>query len=462
MVDHQDYICRDQKDIDPNNEDTEKLIDFTIESPSTRIGVIYKIGSKMIMYPVVGHDPVIAAQNEIMNGTELQDDSLKEISNHETLDNGSVSMSSIFDESAFTDTTPVDKIDNVTLYLKHKFYSCELCNEVINTMDDLKLHIATHVQSVEDNRHRITADFLQQDLQNTENRYKCPTCGGTFYHKYRFALHRKFAHKHNKLHPCSTCGQVLKTASSLNTHKRTHTRNRCNICYVSFTTLLNLREHMKKHRNVKQYSCSVCGEKFQHSFRLKNHEKVHSKKRSYMCSVCNRSFFLISYLQSHACNLNCQNCGKNFHYSSRLKVHEKICMTKNLVCEICGESFLTEFKLREHLLSHPVDETHYCALCKKVFVNNFKLSVHMENHPTCEICGILVRNKIHLKSHMVTHTHERNFACEICDKQFAFKANLKRHQIIHTGEKPYICEICDKAFNDVSTRNSHRKKHDKK
>ncbi|KAJ9595700.1 hypothetical protein L9F63_013113 [Diploptera punctata] len=447
MVDHQDYTSGNTLLINGNLEIPPEVI---TDDTTTRIAVFYKFGSDVVLFPVIKFQTEEVLYNEEVKETALHD---KQNNGLSGTDNGAIPEVANYGDN-FSNTN-LNKGDQ-----RNEFYLCEICSEVIYTLENLKVHLSKHVIPVKLRKKssQNSVDIASVIINGNEC-YTCDKCHGTFYHKYKYKLHKKFAHKNNNLHPCNVCGQIFTSVSSVNNHRKLHLIKKCNICGLPFTTNTQLKEHMKKHANIKQYSCNICGEKFQYLFRLKNHEKIHNKDESYMCFLCKKTFLDAVQLQLHSCGLTCDYCSKVFTDALSFNSHQEMCEQKIFTCEKCNTTFENEGELKAHLLSHPVDEISFCTLCKKVFVDSYKLSVHLLNHQTCEICGKMVKSKVRLERHMVTHTNERPFKCDICEKRFSFKSNLKRHLIIHTGEKPYTCEICNKAFNDLSSRNSHRKTH---
>ena len=78
------------------------------------------------------------------------------------------------------------------------------------------------------------------------------------------------------------------------------------------------------------------------------------------------------------------------------------------MCNLCGEAFIKEYILNDHInRRHEVhDEKKYlCEKCNKGFAFEDKLKNHLKIHEDktpCPECGVTVR---HLKLHIVTaHT----------------------------------------------------------
>jgi KRAB domain-containing zinc finger protein len=76
--------------------------------------------------------------------------------------------------------------------------------------------------------------------------------------------------------------------------------------------------------------------------------------------------------------------------------------------------------------------------------------VHIgEKNVFCEICPKTFLTQEQLKQHIVIHTGEKNFHCDICPKSFAHSSTLDKHKHMHTGEKPWACDVCGLTFLSV-------------
>lgn len=79
---------------------------------------------------------------------------------------------------------------------------------------------------------------------------------------------------------CPKCGKMLKTKSGYRLHYK-----------------LN---HGEK---TKLPACEVCGKHFHCVSRLESHKRSHSKNRDFLCLKCGRSFKYKNNLKAHLCNL---------------------------------------------------------------------------------------------------------------------------------------------------------------
>ena len=105
--------------------------------------------------------------------------------------------------------------------------------------------------------------------------------------------------------------------------------------------------------------------------------------------------------------------------------------------------------------------------CSSIFKSKKKLLVHQRAHDTkkhfkCEVCGDHFDIESRLRNHMMIHDKIKPFACshEGCTMAFTQKSNLKRHMRIHSGDKPFKCEYCHKAFASGSNLKQHLYTHE--
>ena len=78
----------------------------------------------------------------------------------------------------------------------------------------------------------------------------------------------------------------------------------------------------------------------------------------------------------------CHTCGKEFPTESRLDAHLQFYPEIHFCCLICGEVFLYEGPLKNHLRSHDGNYMYECALCMQTFVDRDELFTHIgEVHP---------------------------------------------------------------------------------
>ena len=127
-----------------------------------------------------------------------------------------------------------------------KPFSCSYCTESFRIVTELKEHLPAHIEE-------ILANNLNQ--------------------------HMTIAHgaAHNK---CFVCNMAFTEAESLKNHISLFHKGekpyKCFECTSSFSSLLDMQQHLEGHNKEKPYGCSECTESFSKFEHLKEHIKVHS------------------------------------------------------------------------------------------------------------------------------------------------------------------------------------------
>nr|XP_023021739.1 regulatory protein ADR1-like isoform X1 [Leptinotarsa decemlineata] len=195
------------------------------------------------------------------------------------------------------------------------------------------------------------------------------------------------------------------TITSTNPHTKETTVNRFNCeydgCSRTYSTVGNLRTHMKTHKGEFRFKCSEpsCGKAFLTSYSLKIHIRVHTKVKPFECGE--------------------DGCDKAFNTLYRLRAHERLHNGKTFNCESegCFKFFTTLSDLKKHVRTHTREKPYKCkeSGCGKAFTASH-----------------------HLKTHQRIHTGEKPYACNEtneCHRAFSTSHSLKSHIKTHQKQE---------------------------
>lgn len=314
---------------------------------------------------------------------------------------------------------------------------------------------------------------------------------------------------HNDKYFCWECQIDFDTRQLYNEHTCTNPESiECDVCSQSFQTSAELADHVAE-GSICRASRPSTGEILRKwlekpKFTVKQEEqpklvpvKQESKPlKKYYCELCNKPLVgkvaLDKHMKAeHAKVFNCDLCGKSFRTPRRIREH-RILHQGKAPCTICGKVYAGRARLRDHMTKHTGDRPFECTICNNKFPYASSLVKHMkihnqqnqilckvcgknftfssnylrhmdtehggpENNVVCHFCGDLV-HKRHIKPHLMKHG-EATFSCDVCKKKFHLREQLRRHRYkVHKDEVPCLkCNICNVAYGTALRLQKHLK-----
>ena len=237
----------------------------------------------------------------------------------------------------------------------------------------------------------------------------------------------------------------------------------CQICDKSCSSWEQLKSHVTKHESVvmggqdssdgKQFQCDKCKKSFNVWGHLKAHLMRHQNEalsKNYAPNTHSGMVF------------TCEVCKKVFVAKSHLLGHMKT-HTDPVACDICGKLFQTQQHVNRHKVMHTGERPHKCDVCGMRFMRKEHCKRHILTHisdksllATCEICDKSFSRPEHLQRHYRMHTGEKPFKCDICVKQYSRKDRLQHHMKSHEREVRQVLSESSESISDSAEYNFTR------
>ena len=235
-----------------------------------------------------------------------------------------------------------------------KRVSCNICNKVLATEQNLQMHKA------------------QKHTEREKQVCSYENCKSSFLAGEKYLLlHIKRVHSaqiDTESYPCLTCGKKCKRKAALNYHMLSHTGERpfrCKRCDYKSRDAATLKRHQLVHTREKAYKCKICEKSFGFKHSLEQHITTHSIERPFKCDHCEQTHKTQAYLLRHK------------HRCHSSKQEQKI-----YECTICAETFMNVSDFKRHIkVLHKGEKDFKCDLCtyacpRKASLKKHKISIH--------------------------------------------------------------------------------------
>jgi len=301
-------------------------------------------------------------------------------------------------------------------------FSCGVCKKEFAAGNSLANHILVHQASLyfcskcgkefkKSGSHMKHEKSCQSILS-----YGCMICETKFTCEEQLKRHEKI-HVNERLQ-CDICLKTFTHPNGFAQHKKSHIEQRFECsevgCEQIFRTSVNLKKHVKSHKEIKKLDCDICGRHFGGAWNLKRHMLTHAGLKPFQCGQCPKSFTSEKDLNAHLIahsgqkGFKCPACPSSFTHLRGLQQHIKIHSEKAKMCPSgCGKKFLTEKLLNAHGLKckFNLSSPRNSKLVEK-FGDNFEEPLSMKNSPMHD---------------------DLVFRCKMCDKKFYKYENIQKH-----------------------------------
>uniref|UniRef100_H3BDA5 Zinc finger protein 142 n=1 Tax=Latimeria chalumnae TaxID=7897 RepID=H3BDA5_LATCH len=306
------------------------------------------------------------------------------------------------------------------------------------------------LKSAEEMEEGCSTSEMDEDCR--EKRLSCLSCPFTCYRERAMATHKKRGCMKPGEFQCTLCSFICKSAKAMNQHRKHHRKCyvkrpqlKCKLCGFTCKQLRCLNQHVSiKHEGVKPYQCIFCEFSTARRYRLEAHESLHTGVGRITCEVCGQTFGTNSKLRIHRLRVHekkpthfCTLCDYSGYNQNDITRHTNSCHNGDLkhLCQQCGAGFSSEMALKHHSLRKHEEKVCYsCPHCVFSCFSEATLKCHVQRqhpHLECGICKEAFESREELEEHRRIHFHQR---CEYCSFAAKERQQLVQHLLdIHEG-----------------------------
>lgn len=187
-------------------------------------------------------------------------------------------------------------------------------------------------------------------------------------------------------------------------------------------------------------------------------------KKNHRCNICNKAFVSQFKVRRHM-----------IVHDTELKMGLQKNWSRNyFLCESCNKKFHTQTTFDRHMLicdllqksliERPLNHEYICVICAQIFASHDDMIDHMRLHPQSDHMCVMCPDMNFPLNDMIRHGkyHDENvvYRCCVCQKAYPNGEEIVTHMLRHKEYKPFSCNECGKSFFDKYKLRQHLNTHD--